>query len=159
MQTAYYHSPVGWLKIEEEDDAIHSILFMNEEPLQSSETSSAIKQCMEQLDEYFQGSRRTFDFNMDQEGTDFQKKVWNELTRIPFGKTISYLQLSERLGDVKSIRAAGSANGKNQLSIVVPCHRVIGSNGKLVGYAGELWRKDWLLKHEAKFALGVQELF
>jgi methylated-DNA-[protein]-cysteine S-methyltransferase len=159
MNTGYYHSPIGWLRIEANESAIQAVSFMNNDPTEVSDESPVIKNCIQQLKEYFNGDRREFDFVMQQEGTVFQQKVWNELSRIPFGKTISYLQLAEKLGDVKSIRAAGSANGKNQLAIVVPCHRVIGANGKLVGYAGELWRKDWLLKHEAKFALGVQQLF
>ena len=92
-------------------------------------------------------------------GSAFQQKVWNELTAIPFGRTISYLELSRRLGDSKAIRAAAAANGRNNVAIIVPCHRVIGSNNKLVGYAGGLWRKKWLLEHEAKLAHGVQTLF
>ena len=96
---------------------------------------------------------------MNQHGTDFQQRVWNELLGIPFGKTISYLELARRLGDIKSIRAAASANGKNNIVIVVPCHRVIGSHNDLVGYGGGIWRKRWLLEHEAKIAHGVQTLF
>ena len=92
-------------------------------------------------------------------GVSFQKKVWSELEKIPYGKTISYLQLAKKIGDVKAIRAAAGANGKNKLPIVVPCQRVIGSHGELVGYAGGLWRKQWLNEHEAKFASGVQTLF
>lgn len=89
----------------------------------------------------------------------FQEKVWQELLKIAPGQTISYMQLSKRLGDVKAIRAVGTANGKNTVAIIVPCHRVIGSNGDLVGYGGELWRKKWLLDHEAKYSNGVQTLF
>lgn len=96
---------------------------------------------------------------MQQIGTAFQQKVWEELTHIPYGETLSYLELSRRIGDVKAIRAVGTANGRNNLSIVVPCHRVIGQNGQLTGYGGGLWRKDWLLKHEAKWAKGVLTLF
>ncbi len=119
----------------------------------------AIQQCLKQMDEYFAGQRRVFDFPFGQEGTPFQKKVWNELLNIPFGKVISYLELSKRIGDPKAIRAVGTSNGKNQLCIVVPCHRVIGSDGKLVGYGGGQWRKRWLLDHEAKYAGGVLRLF
>ncbi len=100
-----------------------------------------------------------FHFPIQQQGTDFQQKVWAELTRISAGKTISYLELSKRLGNTKTIRAAGTANGKNNIAIAVPCHRVIGSNGSLVGYAGGLWRKKWLLNHEAKYCNGQQLLF
>jgi methylated-DNA-[protein]-cysteine S-methyltransferase len=112
--------------------------------------------CMQQLDEYFAGQRQTFDFPINQKGTPFQQNVWKHLLTIPFGKTTSYLNLSKQIGNVKAIRAIASANGKNKLAIVVPCHRVIGSNMSLVGYAGGLWRKKWLLDHEAKHFSGVQ---
>ena len=101
-----------------------------------------------QLQEYFIGKRTEFTFKLNPKGTEFQKKVWQELLQIPFGKTCSYLELSKKLGDVKAIRAVASANGKNPLWIVVPCHRVIGTDGSLTGYAGGLWRKKWLLEHE-----------
>lgn len=114
---------------------------------------------IEQMIQYFSGQRRVFDFPINQEGTEFQQRVWQELSSIPFGKTISYLDLAKRLGDTKVIRAAASANGRNNIAIVVPCHRVIGSKSDLVGYAGGLWRKRWLLEHENKIAHGVQTLF
>jgi methylated-DNA-[protein]-cysteine S-methyltransferase len=104
-----------------------------------------------QLNEYFEGSRKHFDLKLNPEGTDFQKKVWKQLEQIPYGKTLSYLELSEQLGNVKAIRAVANANGKNPLWIVVPCHRVIGSNGSLTGYAGGLHRKQWLLEHESPY--------
>jgi methylated-DNA-[protein]-cysteine S-methyltransferase len=91
-----------------------------------------------QLKEYFEGTRKEFNIPLDLEGTDFQKKVWNELRNIPYGKTISYKSLSEKLGDVKAIRAVGKANGQNPIAIIIPCHRVIGTNGNLVGYAADL---------------------
>ena len=116
-------------------------------------------QAIEQLIRYFHGELRQFDLPVHQEGTDFQKKVWNELLHIPYGRTISYADLSRKLGDPKVIRAAAGANGKNNVCIVVPCHRVIGSNNDLVGYAGGLWRKKWLLALENKIANGVQTLF
>lgn len=116
-------------------------------------------QAIEQLIQYFHGELRQFDLPVHQEGTDFQKKVWNELLHIPYGRTISYADLSRKLGDPKVIRAAAGANGKNNVCIVVPCHRVIGSNNDLVGYAGGLWRKKWLLALENKIANGVQTLF
>jgi len=108
---------------------------------------------------YFAGRLFSFDLLLDQPGTDFQHKVWAELCHIKYGKTISYLELSKRLGNTKAIRAAGTANGRNNIAIIVPCHRVIGSDGTLVGYAGSLWRKKWLLGHEARFGNGVQTLF
>jgi len=118
-----------------------------------------IKNCISQLDEYFSGKRKIFDLPLSHIGTVFQMGVWNELMNIPYGKNISYLTLSKRIKNVKAIRAVGAANGSNKICIIVPCHRVIGSNGSLVGYGGDLWRKKWLLDHEAKFAHGVQELF
>lgn len=114
---------------------------------------------VQQLDEYFKGERKVFELPLSQSGTAFQKKVWDLLFEIPFGKTLSYQQLSKQYGDVKAIRAVASANGKNNLAIVIPCHRVIGSNQSLTGYAGGLWRKKWLLDHEFKIAHGVQTLF
>jgi methylated-DNA-[protein]-cysteine S-methyltransferase len=108
---------------------------------------------------YFNGQLTKFDLPLQQEGTAFQQKVWSELQLINYGKTISYLELSKRIENVKAIRAVGTANGCNAISIIVPCHRVIGSNGDLTGYSGDLWRKKWLLDHEAKWANGVQTLF
>lgn len=166
--TAYYHSPIGILEIRANDIAINAILFINswkgpkiEDTLivTTPLVSSVITTCIQQLDEYFAGKRQVFDLPMDQTGTAFQQTVWDKLTTIPYGATISYLELSKRIGNVKAIRAVGTANGNNSISIVVPCHRVIGSNGDLVGYAGDLWRKKWLLDHEAKFGNGVQTLF
>ncbi len=125
----------------------------------SAEEKRVLQKCITQLNEYFSGKRKLFDLPIQQEGSAFQQKVWNELVKIPFGKTISYLQLAQRLGDAKSIRAAASANGRNKLNIVVPCHRVIGSDGSLIGYGGGLPRKKWLLEHEAKFENGVSMLF
>lgn len=164
----YYHSPVGLIKIIIHDGFITEIIFSDEEndmntdhleENDGTENSAAFKICTKQLDEYFAGERTIFDLPIKQTGTYFQQNVWNELIKIPFGKTISYLQLSQRIGNVKSIRAVGTANGRNNLSIVVPCHRVIGSDGSLTGYAGGLWRKQWLLEHENKYTNGVNLLF
>jgi methylated-DNA-[protein]-cysteine S-methyltransferase len=163
--TASFFSPVGTILIESNGSMITSLLFDKEnkilpsaEPVYAPE-NSLLKNCTEQLKEYFDGTRRGFDFPFEQNGTAFQQKIWAALLQIPYGKTISYHELSKRTGDVKAIRAVGTTNGKNQMSIVVPCHRVIGSNGSLTGYGGGLWRKKWLLEHEAKFAHGVQALF
>ena len=111
--------------------------------------------CHQQLSEYFNGKRILFELPFQQTGTNFQQKIWNELTSIPYGKTISYLELSRKIGNSKAIRAVGSANGNNSICIVVPCHRVIGSNGALKGYNGDLWRKKWLLEHEGKYINGM----
>lgn len=160
----YYRSPVGILKIIAIEGFITEITFLDNEEGNDEENISAsdkisFEKCKKQLDEYFSGKRKIFDLPTQQSGTSFQKKVWNELVKIPFGKTISYLQLSQNIGDARSIRAVGAANGRNNLSIVVPCHRVIGSDGSLTGYAGGLWRKQWLLEHENKYGNGVRLLF
>lgn len=105
-----------------------------------------------QLEEYFSGTGKTFDIPLVFTGTDFQKLVWNELLRIPFGRTRSYSGQAEALGNSGSVRAVANANGMNKISIVVPCHRVIGENGRLTGYGGGLWRKKWLLDHEKKYS-------
>ena len=159
----YYHSPVGLIRISANEQFISEISFVDniERPPvdRKKQMSSLLIQCVEELIQYFHGERKSFDLPVNQEGSAFQQKVWNELAAIPFGKTISYLELSRRLGDSKAIRAAAAANGRNNVAIMIPCHRVIGSNNKLVGYAGGLWRKKWLLEHEAKLAHGVQTLF
>jgi len=162
--STYYQSPVGLIRISGTESYISEISFIDHIQKPGNDhyrkkIPPQIFQCVEQLIQYFHGERRNFDFPVHQEGTEFQKRVWDELIGIPFGKTISYLDLSRRIGDTKAIRAAASANGKNSISIVVPCHRVIGSNNDLVGYGGGLWRKKWLLEHEAKIAHGVQTLF
>lgn len=165
IATTYYKSPLGLLRIGGTDTYISEISFIDnlDEAGQNSSLKGPVPpiviQCIEELIEYFQGQRRVFDFPIYQEGTEFQQKVWNELTAIPFGKTISYLDQSRRIGDTKAIRAVASANGKNNIAIVVPCHRVIGTNRSLVGYAGGLWRKKWLLDHETKIQYGIQTLF
>ena len=112
-------------------------------------TSGELKKCVQQLDEYFTGNRKEFELTLSPKGTEFQGKVWTELLKVPFGKTRSYLEQSKKLGDVKAIRAVASANGRNPISIIIPCHRIIGSDGSLTGYAGGIWRKKWLLEHES----------
>jgi methylated-DNA-[protein]-cysteine S-methyltransferase len=145
--TAYFDSPVGTLEIDASERGISSLYFLDK-TIAATRPAGPLKACFAQLKEYFEGNRRLFSLDIDLQGTDFQKKVWNELLKIPFGETISYRELSRRVGDVKAIRAVGSANGRNPVSIIVPCHRVIGSNGKLTGYGGGLWRKRWLLEFE-----------
>ncbi|HEY4286011.1 MAG TPA: methylated-DNA--[protein]-cysteine S-methyltransferase [Puia sp.] len=166
ISTTYYKSPLGLLRIGGTDTYISEISFidhLDETEYQNSSLKGPVTpiviQCIEQLIQYFQGQRRVFDFPVYQEGTEFQQRVWNELMAIPFGKTISYLDQSRKVGDTKAIRAVAAANGKNNVAIVVPCHRVIGSKRDLVGYAGGLWRKKWLLDHETKIQYGVQTLF
>ncbi|WP_040208843.1 methylated-DNA--[protein]-cysteine S-methyltransferase [Neobacillus jeddahensis] len=146
-----YQSPVGVLEIIATEEVICSILFSEQDsPVNRIQegTPEVLKECYQQLDQYFKGERRTFTFPYQFEGTDFQKKVWNALKKVPYGQTDSYKNLAVAIGNEKAVRALGSANGKNKLSIVIPCHRIIGANGKLIGYAGGLWRKEWLLQHE-----------
>jgi methylated-DNA-[protein]-cysteine S-methyltransferase len=161
----YYHSPLGIVRISGTHRFISEVHFMREEEIALSAMTSSpvlpevIKECLEQLIEYFQGSRKNFTIPVYQDGTDFQQIVWNELIGIPYGKTVSYMTLSKKIGDVKAIRAVGATNGRNKIAVIVPCHRVIGTHGELTGYAGGLWRKKWLLDHEMKIAHGVQTLF
>ncbi|MCC8423338.1 methylated-DNA--[protein]-cysteine S-methyltransferase [Mucilaginibacter sp. UR6-11] len=150
MPVAYYKTPVGIAQITEEDDFITRIHIMDDEPAGGSATSPLLTETMKQFDEYFAGTRKVFDLPIRQHGSDFQQLVWQELLKIEYGKTISYNQQSVQMNSPLAIRAIAAANGKNNLWVVVPCHRVIGSNGSLTGYAGGLWRKKWLLEHEAK---------
>jgi methylated-DNA-[protein]-cysteine S-methyltransferase len=147
METCFINSPLGITKIEGNENGI-TIISVLSEGMVSDEIPENLKEAVSQLKDYFHGKRTDFTFKINPKGTDFQVKVWQELTNIPFGKTINYLDLAKKLGDPKVIRAAASANGKNPLWIVVPCHRVIGTDGSLTGYAGGLWRKKWLLEHE-----------
>jgi methylated-DNA-[protein]-cysteine S-methyltransferase len=155
-----YQSPVGTLQVVCSNDALVGLTFLKEgETAEHGESNALTQQTCIQLDEYFSGERKEFQIPMLQNGTVFQAKVWHLLQTIPYGKTLSYMDLAKTYGDVKAIRAVAAANGKNNIAIVVPCHRVIGSNQTLTGYAGGLWRKQWLLAHEAKFYAGVQQLF
>ena len=148
MKIIYIQTPLGISKIVGDAYGISIISILSEGEI-TTKIPKELKECVSQLREYFEGNRNHFDFKLNPLGTDFQKRVWQELLNIPFGKTISYLDLSKRFGDVKAIRAVASANGKNPLWIVIPCHRVIGTDGSLTGYAGGLWRKKWLLEHES----------
>ena len=147
METTYFKSLIGVVKIVGDFDGVIEIS-VSDVKVDFAEIPDSLSKSVNQLREYFDGKRETFDFKTNQKGTPFQQKVWNELCNISFGKTISYLELAKRLGDPNVIRAAAAANGKNKLWIVVPCHRVIGSDGSLTGYAGGLGRKKWLLEHE-----------
>lgn len=148
IETAYIKTPLGIAKLEGDEDGLSVISVFDD-----GEVTTVIPEVLEdavyQLQEYFRGERTTFSLTLNPVGTNFQKKVWDELLQIPYGKTCSYLELSKALGDPKAIRAVAAANGKNPLWIMVPCHRVIGSNGSLTGYAGGLHRKKWLLEHES----------
>ena len=149
MQTEYFESEIGWLEISADEDAITDVSFLDKVPsINYQNKNELIKDCIKQLKEYFSGKRKIFQLNLNPSGTDFQKRVWNELLHIPFGKTTTYLAMARKLGDEKVIRAAASANGKNPIAIIIPCHRVIGSDGSLVGYAGGMERKRKLLALE-----------
>src|SRR5688500_8670450 len=143
--TKYYTSPLGNLKISVTNTAVTEVLFCDEAEENANDHKMSMPQvmqvCIEQLNAYFKGEIRNFDLPLSQPGTSFQQTVWNELQKIPYGSTISYLELARRLGNVKAIRAAASTNGKNRIAVIVPCHRVIGSNQQLVGYAGGLSKK------------------
>lgn len=147
METAYIKTPLGIATIIGDESGI-SLISVSDEGEISNAIPTILQDAVSQLTAYFEGKRSDFDFKLNPKGTDFQQKVWKGLLEIPFGKTCSYMDLSKKLGDVKAIRAVASANGKNPLWIVVPCHRVIGTDGSLTGYAGGLWRKKWLLEHE-----------
>lgn len=152
MYTSFLETPIGILTIKADETGVYSIGCHppREEDIKEERKSQLCDLAASQLTEYFEGKRWTFDFVFKQKGSAFQQTVWNELLNIPPGYPISYAALSRRLGNPLAIRAIASANGRNNLMIVVPCHRVIGSSGKLVGYAGGLWRKQWLLEHEAR---------
>jgi methylated-DNA-[protein]-cysteine S-methyltransferase len=145
--TTHIKTPLGIAKIEGDENGI-SVISINTEETVTSKVPEVLQEAVTQLNDYFLGNRKDFTFKLNPQGTEFQHKVWQELLKIPFGKTINYLDLAKKLGDAKVIRAAASANGKNPIWIVVPCHRVIGTDGSLTGYAGGLWRKKWLLEHE-----------
>lgn len=150
MQVVNYKTPLGIARITEEDGFITSIHITDDEAETDQPHTEVLKLAVKQLDEYFTGERKNFDLPLKQAGTPFQQQVWENLLQIEFGKTISYNQLSIQMNNPLAIRAIASANGKNNLWIVVPCHRVIGSDGSLTGYAGGLWRKQWLLEHEVR---------
>ena len=159
MQSAVIHTPVGNILISGDEKNITQINFTMADI--SNTENLLIQECIMQLSEYFEGKRKTFDLPLKQEGTDFQQSVWNELLNIPAGVTISYGDLSKRLGKPGTERAVGAANGRNNIAIIIPCHRVIGNDGSLTGYAGGIQYKQWLLNHESKYWKSVhqQQLF
>jgi methylated-DNA-[protein]-cysteine S-methyltransferase len=147
METAYIKTPLGIAAITGDENGIKSISVLDEGSV-SADIPIVLQDAVSQLNDYFERKRTDFDFKLNPKGTEFQQKVWKALLEVPYGKTRTYLEQSKILGDVKAIRAVASANGKNPLWIVVPCHRIIGTDGSLTGYAGGLWRKKWLLEHE-----------
>lgn len=147
-QTTYYKTPIGTAKIIGNKNGIQAVSVLDEDIETSSEVPECLQDCVKQLEDYFKGKRYSFNLKLNPKGTVFQKKVWDELLNIPFNTTRTYLEQSKSLGDLKAMRAVASANGKNPIWIIIPCHRVIGSDGSLTGYAGGIWRKKWLLAHE-----------
>jgi methylated-DNA-[protein]-cysteine S-methyltransferase len=147
----FYNSKVGILEIESTEKAITKVHFSDKKKIKSDPgIPPIIKKCLKQLDEYFEGKRKKFSLDLQLEGTEFQKKVWEQLMRIPFGETASYKDVAVAIGNEKAVRAVGGANGRNNIAIIIPCHRVIGADGDLVGFGGGLWRKTWLLDHEKR---------
>jgi len=161
VKTEYLNTPIGWMELKGNASGLASALFIDNEITPLTDVSEILpeplQKALQQLSEYFKGDRQIFNIPLNPKGTEFQQKVWKELQNVSFGKTASYQQIANALGDPKVIRAAASANGKNPISIIIPCHRVIGSDGSLTGYAGGLHRKKWLLQHESPVKQG--ELF
>lgn len=147
-QIAYYKTPIGFAKICGNQQGISAISVVDKAVV-TTQIPFELQDCVQQLVEYFKGERTCFNLKLNPQGTEFQKKVWNELLQVPFGKTRTYMEQTKKIGDPKAIRAVASANGKNPIWIVIPCHRIIGSDGSLTGYAGGIWRKKWLLAHES----------
>jgi methylated-DNA-[protein]-cysteine S-methyltransferase len=144
----YYKSPLGTIQIVGSQDSVLAVDFVEEVAFANDELSFCVKECWKQLNEYFKGDRRDFYLNLEPAGTDFQKAVWRQLQRIPYGKTTSYGAIADILAKPNASRAVGAANGKNPIAMIIPCHRVIGSDGSLTGYGGGLWRKRWLIGFE-----------
>jgi len=157
-------SPIGAIRLTASGNAVTGVFMLKHKsgpdgfPEADRGESPVLREAAAQLGAYFQGTLRAFDLPLETEGSDFQREVWAELQRIPFGETISYLTLAKRIGDARHVRAVGTANGRNPISIIIPCHRVVGSDGSLVGYGGGLERKRWLLDHEMKVA-GLAGMF
>jgi len=157
----YYESPIGLLEVRGGERGISAVTFVDglargakaargERTVRTGKRPlpAALADCLTQLDEYFRGRRRTFSVKLDLGGTAFQNKVWRALRAVRFGKTASYKDIARNVGNPAATRAVGGANHRNPVSIIVPCHRIVGSDGRLTGYGGGLWRKDWLLRHE-----------
>lgn len=162
MANIYYttiHSPVGFLKITTDDTAILSVEFSEHYSASDSLQPEILRNAVSQLTEYFNGTRKEFSLKLKPEGTEFQKRVWQLVESIRFGQTVSYLDLALLSGSENNTRAVGHANGKNPIPIIIPCHRVIGSSGKMTGYAGGIERKKWLLLHELNIAKPAGKLF
>ena len=162
METIFYtfcNSPVGWLKLTSNRDCLLSLSFEEMKGESSPEIPQILKDGVQQLDEYFKGSRKEFNLKLAPQGSGFQQNIWKLVENVKYGQTASYLEISVQSGSAKNTRAVGLANGKNPIPIIIPCHRIIGSNGKLTGYAGGLERKRWLLLHEQHYTTHNDRLF
>ncbi len=153
VQRAFLKTPVGFLEVTGTENGIRSLYFLDFK-VRIARVPSHLHDCINQLEEYFAGTRKCFSLTLDLEGSPFQLRVWQQTLKIPYGTTVSYQELAKELENPNAFRAVGGANASNPVSIIVPCHRVLGGNGKLVGYAGGLPRKKWLLEHEHAFAQG-----
>ena len=148
VHRAFYDSPIGCVEITGTEQGILSVDFLDTPCKASSDIPGCLASCVRQIAEYFKGTRKEFTLDLVLQGTAFQRRVWSALRRIPYGKTASYRDIARAIGNEKAVRAVGNANGRNRIPIIIPCHRVIGSSGDLVGFASGLWRKEWLLNHE-----------
>ncbi|MEI6576326.1 MAG: methylated-DNA--[protein]-cysteine S-methyltransferase [Bacteroidota bacterium] len=156
MSTAYVETSLGLIKVEADEEYLYSLYFVDQVMPPKKRQGQMMRHILHQLEEYFKGTRKNFDIPVNPAGSTFQQMVWEKLSEIPYGQTITYGELAEQCGGPAYSRAVGSANGNNPISIIIPCHRVIGFDGKLVGYAGGLWRKQWLLEHESGNFAGKQ---
>lgn len=155
----YLQTPLGLLKISGTETFIASVAFVSDEDRRLSNVPPILTECKSQLQEYFSGTRKNFDVPVRPEGTEFQKKIWSELMKIPFGESTSYSAIAKQINNPEAARAVGLANGKNQIAIIIPCHRVVGSGGQLTGYAAGIWRKRWLLEMEKNVSGNSLTLF
>ena len=145
---AYYKSTIGPIEIAGRQGSILSVNFVEKMRPGDTDLPFSLKAALKQIHEYFSGQRKEFLLKLDPQGTSFQKMVWQQLEKISFGEVVSYREIASIIGKPKACRAVGNANGKNPIAIIIPCHRVVGSDGSLTGYGGGLWRKEWLIKHE-----------
>jgi methylated-DNA-[protein]-cysteine S-methyltransferase len=160
IATAYYESPIGTIEIKGTEDGVSDLNFFDLKEERSARRQKTappgpVADALAQLEGYFRGSRKAFSVRLDLRGTPFQMKVWAELLRVGFGQTTTYKALAAAVGQPAATRAVGGANHSNPISIIVPCHRVVGSDGRLTGYGGGLWRKEWLLRHEGGSGLFI----
>jgi methylated-DNA-[protein]-cysteine S-methyltransferase len=151
VDSGFLQTEVGWIRASGTESAITAVEFLEAEPKQRRPVANeCVRECIRQLEEYFRGKRADFELPLAWSGTPFQEGVWKALCEIPFGTTVSYAEIARRTGNARAVRAVGNANSKNRIAVVVPCHRVIASDGRPAGYAGGVWRKEWLLEHEKR---------